>query len=72
MIGGFSLSAVSLQLIKSELHDVKTYDPATFSAVLVLLIFASLLATFLPTRRIARIDPGCHLAGGITSLAAKF
>jgi ABC-type antimicrobial peptide transport system permease subunit len=61
MIGGLSLSAFSLQLIKSELYGVKTYDPATFSAVLALLIFAELLATFLPTRRIARIDPAATL-----------
>ena len=61
MIGGLVLSAISLRLIKSELYGVKPYDPATFSAVLALLIVAALLATFLPTRRIARIDPAATL-----------
>jgi predicted permease len=61
LTGGLILSALCLQLIKSELYGVKTYDPVTFAAVLALLIIAALLATFLPTRRIARIDPAATL-----------
>ena len=52
---------LSLRLIKSELYGVKTYDPLTFAAVLALLILAATAATFLPTRRIARIDPASTL-----------
>jgi ABC-type antimicrobial peptide transport system permease subunit len=61
LAGGLVLSALCLQLIKSELYGVKTYDPVTFAAVLALLIIAALLAAFLPTRRIARIDPAATL-----------
>jgi predicted permease len=61
MSGGLVLSALCLRLIKSELYGVKTYDPVTFAVVLALLIIAALLATFLPTRRIARIDPAATL-----------
>jgi ABC-type antimicrobial peptide transport system permease subunit len=61
LTGGLALSALSVRLIKSELYGVKTYDPMTFVAVLGLLIVAATAATFLPTRRIARIDPASTL-----------
>jgi ABC-type antimicrobial peptide transport system permease subunit len=61
LAGGLGLSALSLGLIKSELYGVKTYDPMTFAAVLALLILAATAATFLPTLRIARIDPASTL-----------
>jgi predicted permease len=61
LIGGLGLSALSLRLIKSELYGVKTYDPLTFAAVLILIMIAATAAAFLPTRRIARIDPGSTL-----------
>jgi len=59
--GGLALSAISVRLIKSELYGVQIYDPLTFTAVLLLLILAAIAATFLPTRRIARIDPASTL-----------
>jgi ABC-type antimicrobial peptide transport system permease subunit len=61
IVGGLALSALSLSLIKSVLYGVKTYDPLTFVAVLALLIVAATAAAFLPTRRIARIDPASTL-----------
>jgi predicted permease len=61
LAGGLALSAVSVRLIRSELYGVQIYDPLTFVAVLLLLILAATAATFLPTRRIARIDPASTL-----------
>jgi len=61
LAGGLALSAVSVRLIRSELYGVKTYDPFTYVAVLALLIVAATAAAFLPTRRIARIDPASTL-----------
>jgi ABC-type antimicrobial peptide transport system permease subunit len=61
LAGGFALSAVPVRMIKSELYGVQTYDPLTFVAVLLLLIIAAAAATFLPTRRIAQIDPASTL-----------
>jgi hypothetical protein len=61
LAGGLALSAVSVRLIKSELYGVQTYDPLTFLAVLALLTIAAAAATFLPTRRIANIDPASTL-----------
>jgi predicted permease len=61
LAGGLALSTVSVRLIKTELYGVQTYDPLTFLAVLTLLIIAAAAATFLPTRRIANIDPASTL-----------
>ena len=61
LAAGLALSALSLQVIKSELYGIRTYDPPTFAAVLVLLVLAATAAAFLPTRRIARIDPASTL-----------
>jgi len=59
--GGMSLSALCVRWIKSELFGVKVYDPPTFLAVLALLVLAATVAAFLPTRRIASIDPASTL-----------
>ncbi|HEY2915293.1 MAG TPA: FtsX-like permease family protein, partial [Candidatus Angelobacter sp.] len=61
MAAGLALAAVAVRIIKSELYGVKIYDPVTFAAVLLLLIFAATAATFLPTCRIAHIDPASTL-----------
>jgi predicted permease len=61
MIAGLALAAVAVRVIKSELYGVQIYDPLTFVAVLLLLILAAIAATFLPTRRIAHIDPASTL-----------
>jgi hypothetical protein len=61
MAAGLALAAVAVRIIKSELYGVKVYDPLTFVAVLLLLLLAATAATFLPTRRIAHIDPASTL-----------
>ena len=61
MAAGLALAALAVRIIKSELYGVKIYDPVTFVAVLLLLILAATAATFLPTRRIAHIDPASTL-----------
>ena len=61
LTGGLGLSVISVRLIKSQLYGVQIYDPVTFVAVLLLLILAAAAATFLPTRKIALIDPASTL-----------
>jgi hypothetical protein len=61
MAAGLALAAVAVRIIKSQLYGIQIYDPLTFVAVLLLLILAATAATFLPTRRIAHIDPASTL-----------
>jgi predicted permease len=44
-------------LLRSQLHEVEPTDPATFVATILLIVGAALLATWLPARRAARVDP---------------
>jgi putative ABC transport system permease protein len=52
------LGALALaRLVKSLLFEVAPTDPLTFASVAVVLIIAACIATFLPARRAASIDP---------------
>jgi putative ABC transport system permease protein len=45
------------RVLASLLYDTSTMDPLTFALVSVVLIVVALLASYLPARRAARIDP---------------
>jgi putative ABC transport system permease protein len=45
------------RLMSGMIYGVKTWDPATFVAVVAVLICVSLLATYVPARRTSRVDP---------------
>jgi putative ABC transport system permease protein len=53
LIGGLALT----QLVKSLLFQVKPSDPATFIAVSTVLLGTAALASYLPARRAAAVDP---------------
>jgi len=57
LLAGLALSAAALRTLHSVLFGIPVYDPATLVAVVLTLAAATLLATTLPTLRIARIDP---------------
>jgi putative ABC transport system permease protein len=57
VIVGLAAAAASMGLMGSLLFEVSARDPATFAIVAVLLMGVSTLATYLPARRAARIDP---------------
>lgn len=54
---GLGVSAGAAQLITSLLFGVAALDPLTYLSVAVVLITAAALATYVPARRAARIDP---------------
>ena len=58
LVGAFALS----RLIASMLYGVKPWDPATFTAVPIVLGTVALVAAWLPARRAARTDPAVALA----------
>jgi putative ABC transport system permease protein len=52
------VGAVGLKtLVKSLLFGVTATDPATFAGVALVLVSAAMIATYLPARRAAAVDP---------------
>jgi ABC-type lipoprotein release transport system permease subunit len=46
-----------MRLLKSLLYGISPLDPLTYAAVPAILVAAAVLATYLPARRAARVDP---------------
>ncbi len=64
MIGAFFGVAGALSLtrfLEGLLFEVRGTDPATFAAVLLLLIGVALAASYFPTRRATRVEPSAAL-----------
>lgn len=53
LAGGLAVS----RLISSLLYGVAPTDPATFASVVLLLVSVAILASWLPARRAAKVDP---------------
>jgi len=47
----------ALRVMRSERYGVGVYDAATLASAVLALVFVALLATILPTLKIAKIDP---------------
>ena len=54
---GVGAAAVLTRVMKSLLFGVAPVDPATFAAVPVTLLLATLAACYLPARRVSAVDP---------------
>ncbi|MBA0087333.1 MAG: ABC transporter permease, partial [Acidobacteria bacterium Pan2503] len=54
---GLAVSLVLGRLIATQLVGVKAYDPATLSAMVLLLVMTAAIACWIPARRAARVDP---------------
>ncbi|WP_446744458.1 ADOP family duplicated permease [Silvibacterium acidisoli] len=54
---GLAAAAMSMRLMRSLLFGVNAVDPATFLLVPIVLIGASALASYLPARRTAAVNP---------------
>ena len=54
---GMVLSFAALRVMRSVIYGVNVYDATTMAAVLFTLLLVTLLATAVPTLKIAKIDP---------------
>ena len=54
---GLAVSFTLTRVISSLLYGVNATDPITFLLVTLLLIVVAALASYLPARRAARVDP---------------
>ena len=60
------LTAVGLtRLMTSLLFGISPFDPVTYGSVVAVLAMAAVLASYLPARRAANVDPVEVLEGGI-------
>jgi putative ABC transport system permease protein len=57
VLAGAAVSVALGQFIRSLLHGVSPYDPATFGGVPALLLAVAFLASWVPARRATRINP---------------
>jgi predicted permease len=57
VVAGLALAFVATRWVASLLYETRTADPAAISASVGVLLVASLLATLLPARRAALVDP---------------
>jgi len=57
LAAGVPISLLAAHWIQSQLYAVKSYDPLSLFMAIVVLSTAAVLASFLPARRAASIDP---------------
>ena len=54
---GLGVAAGVTRLMSALLYDVRALDPLTYGAVTLVLAAAAVLASWLPARRAATVDP---------------
>jgi ABC-type antimicrobial peptide transport system permease subunit len=54
---GLAASFLVLRAMKGFIYGIGMYDPATLIGTALVLAIVAVAATFLPARRISRIDP---------------
>ncbi|TMP96978.1 MAG: ABC transporter permease, partial [Verrucomicrobia bacterium] len=60
-IAGLAGSLAASRLVASQLYGVSSWDALTLASIIVLLGIAALLASWVPARRAARVDPAMAL-----------
>jgi ABC-type antimicrobial peptide transport system permease subunit len=57
LVVGLALASFAVRVLQSDVYGVRVYDPVTFTAVPLLLLFIAVIASFVPALRITQIDP---------------
>ena len=59
--GGALMASIAAPILRRFLYGLSPFDPLAYLAVCLMLVIASLLATWVPARRATRIDPAITL-----------
>jgi ABC-type lipoprotein release transport system permease subunit len=57
VVVGLGAAAALTRLMSTLLYGITPLDPVTYAAVPVVLVIATVLASYLPARRAAAVDP---------------
>ncbi|MGH9763279.1 MAG: hypothetical protein ACREAC_20820, partial [Blastocatellia bacterium] len=57
IIAGIIIASAAASMMGSMLYGVRPLDPSVFLGVSVLLFLVAILASYLPGRRAAKVDP---------------
>jgi ABC-type antimicrobial peptide transport system permease subunit len=57
MVAGLVLVAATGRFLRSFLFEVGPSDPVVLGGTIAVLLFAALVASWIPARRAARVDP---------------
>jgi putative ABC transport system permease protein len=57
ILAGAVIALMASRVMRSLLYDVAPNDPSTFIAICVILSAVALVASYIPARRAARVDP---------------
>lgn len=57
LTAGLAIALLAVRLVSSQLYGIGRFDPPTYLATALLLALVALLATYLPARRAASVDP---------------
>jgi predicted permease len=56
-VAGLAASLVLGRLLRSQLFEVSPFDPVIFAGMVVILVGAAMLASYIPARRATQVDP---------------
>ncbi|HTT17576.1 MAG TPA: ABC transporter permease [Candidatus Sulfotelmatobacter sp.] len=57
MVAGLILAAISARIVANAIYGISPLDPLTYGVVGIVLVAVGLLASYIPARRAAKIDP---------------
>ena len=57
MVAGMILAAVSSRIVASQINSISVLDPLTYGSVGLLVASVALLASYIPARRAAKVNP---------------
>ena len=63
LVGGLGLALVMGRLVESQLFGVEPWDPISLGSAGLLLLLATVLASYVPARRASRMNPVDILKG---------